>query len=87
MAKYFRVKQIHSAAGRLPRLRATIKALGFRHVGDTVELPDTPEVRGMIYKTQFLLDVVVVEGQLEKKANPVRKLRHALKKQRHSNAA
>jgi large subunit ribosomal protein L30 len=38
--------------------RATLKGLGFRRLGQVVELEDTPAVRGMINKVRHL---VVVE--------------------------
>jgi len=39
--------------------RATLKGLGFRRLGQVVELEDTPAVRGMINKVRHL---VVVEN-------------------------
>ena len=38
--------------------RATIRGLGFKRLGQTVEVEDTPAVRGMIRKVRHL---VVVE--------------------------
>ena len=40
--------------------RATVKALGFSKTGDTRELADTPDVRGMVNKVAYLLEI---EGQ------------------------
>jgi len=77
--KYFKVKQIHSAAGRYPKHILTIKGLGLSGPGSTADLPDTPQVRGMITKVHYLLEVTPVQGQLEKKPNPQRKLRRDLK--------
>jgi len=77
--KYFKVKQIASAAGRLPKHILTIKGLGLSGPNSEVELADTPQIRGMITSVQFLLKVTPVQGQLEKKPNPVRKLRRDLK--------
>ena len=37
---------------------ATCKALGLRKIGDTVEQPDNPSIRGMIFKVKHLVDVV-----------------------------
>jgi large subunit ribosomal protein L30 len=78
-SKYFRIKQTHSTAGRLPKHITTVKALGLKHIGDVRDVPDTPQVRGMITSVHYLLEVNVVAGQLEKKANPVRAKRRALK--------
>jgi len=77
--KYFKVKQVHSATGRYPRQIKTIKGLGLSGPGTTADLPDTPQVRGMITSVVHLLEVTPVQGQLEKKPNPVRKLRRDLK--------
>ena len=38
--------------------KATIRALGFRRVGQTIDRPDTPEVRGRIRKIRHLVEIV-----------------------------
>ncbi len=40
--------------------RATVRALGLRKTGDTREVKDTPDVRGMVDKVAHLL---TIEGQ------------------------
>ena len=40
--------------------RATVNALGLRKTGDTREVADTPDVRGMVDKVAYLL---TIEGQ------------------------
>jgi len=85
-SKYFRVKQVRSDAGRLPEHRRTIAGLGLRP-GRTVDLPDTPQVRGMIYAVHYLLEVTPVNGKLEKKANPKRQKRREAKKHAAKKAA
>ena len=40
--------------------RATVRALGLRKTGDTREVKDTPDVRGMVNKVAYLLEI---EGQ------------------------
>jgi large subunit ribosomal protein L30 len=52
-----RVTQIKSAIGYRRDQRATLKGLGIRRMHQTVELADTPEVRGMIRKITHLLKV------------------------------
>jgi large subunit ribosomal protein L30 len=37
--------------------RETVKGLGLRHREHTVELPDTPAVRGMINQVSYLVKV------------------------------
>lgn len=57
-----RVTQIRSGIGRPKRQRLTLKGLGLRRMNHTVELKDTPAIRGMVTKVQHLLKVEVVEG-------------------------
>jgi len=49
-----------SAIGYAEEIRAGVQALGFRKLNQTRELPDTPAVRGMLKKVDFL---VAVDGQ------------------------
>ena len=51
------VTLIKSFYGRLPAHRATVNGLGLKRINHTVELQDTPEVRGMIKKVSDLLKV------------------------------
>ncbi|HET8712041.1 MAG TPA: 50S ribosomal protein L30 [Spongiibacteraceae bacterium] len=57
MAKKIKVTQVRSTAGRLQAHKACIIGLGLRRIGHTVELEDTPSVRGMINKVNFLVRV------------------------------
>lgn len=52
-----RVTQTKSTNGRLDRHKACVAGLGLRRIGHTVEVPDTPAVRGMINKVSYLLHV------------------------------
>ena len=56
-AKTVKVTLTKSRFGRLPKHRATIQGLGLKKIGQTVELQDTPAVRGMINQVQYLLKV------------------------------
>ena len=51
------VTLIKSFYGRLPVHRATVNGLGLKRINHTVELQDTPEIRGMINKVSYLLKV------------------------------
>ena len=51
------VTLIKSFYGRLPAHRATVNGLGLKRINHTVDLQDTPEVRGMINKVSYLLKV------------------------------
>ena len=52
-----KVTQTKSSIGRLPKHRATLKGLGLRRINHTVELEDTPSVRGMINKVYYMVKV------------------------------
>ena len=56
--KKIRVTQTKSAAGRLPKHKSCVAGLGLRRIGHTVEVQDTPAVRGMIDKVRYLVLVV-----------------------------
>ena len=55
--KTVKVTQTRSAIGRLPKHKASLRGLGLRRIGHTVEVQDTPENRGMINKAYYLLRV------------------------------
>lgn len=57
MAKTVKVTQVKSAIGRLPKHKATLKGLGLRKINHTVELEDTPSVRGMINQVIYMVKV------------------------------
>jgi large subunit ribosomal protein L30 len=50
-----------STIGRRKDQIATVTALGLKKIGKTVEHDDTPQIRGMINKVSYLLDVVEVQ--------------------------
>lgn len=52
-----KVTQTKSTNGRLDRHKACVAGLGLRRIGHTVEVQDTPAVRGMINKVSYLLRV------------------------------
>jgi large subunit ribosomal protein L30 len=56
MAK-LRVKYVKSAIGYPKDQKATIEALGFRKLQQTVEHEDHPTIRGMIRKVNHLVQV------------------------------
>jgi large subunit ribosomal protein L30 len=52
-----KVTQIRSSNGRLKNHKACIAGLGLRRIGHTVEVEDSPSVRGMINKVNYMLRV------------------------------
>ena len=55
--KTIKVTQNKSSIGRLPKHRATLTGLGLRRINHTVEVEDTPSVRGMINKVYYMVSV------------------------------
>ncbi len=55
--KMIKVTQTKSTAGRLKAHKACVAGLGLRRIRQTVEVEDTPSVRGMINKAYYLLKV------------------------------
>ena len=53
--KTIRVTLVRSMIGTMSTHRATVRGLGLRRINHSVELVDTPEVRGMINKISYLL--------------------------------
>lgn len=56
MAKV-RIRWVRSAVGRRFDQKRTIRALGLRKLGQTVEHSDSPSLRGMISKVNHLVAV------------------------------
>ena len=56
-ANKIRVTQTKSTSGRLESHKATARGLGLRRIRHTVELDDTPEVRGMINRIAYMVRV------------------------------
>jgi large subunit ribosomal protein L30 len=46
-----------SAIGRSKDQKRTVRALGFKRLNQTVEKPDNPSVRGMVYKVRHLVRI------------------------------
>ncbi len=57
MAKRVKIKQIKSAIGRLENQKRTVKALGLKKIGQTVEHDKTPVIQGMINTVRHLVQV------------------------------
>jgi large subunit ribosomal protein L30 len=52
-----RITQVRSTISHVERNRATVRALGLRGIGDTVEVADNPATRGMARQIRFLVTV------------------------------
>jgi large subunit ribosomal protein L30 len=51
------VSQTKSANGRLQSHKDTLRGLGLRRIRHSVELDDTPAIRGMINKVAYMVEV------------------------------
>jgi large subunit ribosomal protein L30 len=52
-----RVTQVKSVISHIERNRATVRALGLKHIGHTVEVPANDATRGMVRQVRFLVEV------------------------------
>jgi large subunit ribosomal protein L30 len=52
-----KVTQRKSRNGSDKRQLDTLRSLGLRRIGQTVEVPDNPQIRGMIHKVRHLVEV------------------------------
>lgn len=50
-----KVTQIKSVIGTIESHRACVRGLGLKRIGHTVEVEDTPSVRGMINTVYYLV--------------------------------
>ncbi len=55
--KKLRVTLVRSTNGCRQNHRATVRGLGLRRIRHTVELDDTPAVRGMLQQVAYLVRV------------------------------
>ena len=51
------VTQRRSRNGANKRQLDTLRSLGLRRIGHTVQVPDTPQTRGMIHAVRHLIEV------------------------------
>ncbi|WP_044619285.1 MULTISPECIES: 50S ribosomal protein L30 [Gynuella] len=53
-----KVQLFRSPIGTQPKHKLCVKGLGLRRIGHVVEVEDTPSVRGMINKVNYMVRVV-----------------------------
>ena len=53
--KTFKVTLVRSPIGAAPKHRLCVRGLGLRRLHQTVELEDTPAVRGMARKVSYMV--------------------------------
>jgi len=59
--KEAKLRLVRSPIGYSKRQKATVRALGLKRLGDSVEQEDTPAIRGMIEKVKHLVEVERLE--------------------------
>jgi large subunit ribosomal protein L30 len=57
MSTTLKVKQLKSKNGSDKRQLDTLRSIGLRRIGQTVEVNDTPQMRGMLHKVRHLVEV------------------------------
>ena len=55
--KTLRITLVRSLLGNTERHKATVRSLGLRKMHQSVELADTPQLRGMIAKVAHMVQV------------------------------
>ena len=56
-AKKIKVTQTRSSNGRLENHKATATGLGLRRIRHTLEVEDTPEIRGMNNRISYMVSI------------------------------
>ena len=51
------ITQVKSSNGANGRQRDTLRSIGLRKIGHTVEKPDSPQLRGMLHAVRHLVKV------------------------------
>ena len=57
MTATLKVTQLRSKNGSDRRQIDTLRSIGLRRVGHTVQVGDTPQMRGMLHKVRHLVEV------------------------------
>jgi large subunit ribosomal protein L30 len=70
MSSRLKVTLKKGLVGRPADQRGTVRALGLKRIGHSVEKEDRPEIRGMIFKVKHLVEVEEIGGGGKKKAGP-----------------
>ena len=55
--KKLKIILVKSPIGAIPKQRATVEAMGFKKLYQTVELPDNAATKGMIQRVNHLVKV------------------------------
>lgn len=61
MAKKVKITLVRSPIGRRPSHRATVRSLGLRKIGQTVEKEINPAIMGMVQTVSYMVSAEEVE--------------------------
>ncbi|MBB6276520.1 50S ribosomal protein L30 [Porphyromonas circumdentaria] len=53
-----KIKQVRSRIRRPKNQKLNLDALGLKKMNQVVELQDTPQIRGIVYKVRHLVEIV-----------------------------
>ena len=70
MVAKLRVTQVKSTISHIARNRATVRALGLKRIGHTVEVVDNDATRGMVRQVRFLVSVEEVADTARAEGSP-----------------
>jgi large subunit ribosomal protein L30 len=70
MSSKLKITLRKGVVGRPADQRGTVRALGLKRIGQTVEKEDRPEIRGMIFKVKHLVDVEEVSAPKKSSKKP-----------------
>jgi large subunit ribosomal protein L30 len=57
-SKELKIKLIKSGTGFPESQKRVIKGLGFRRLNEVIRRPDSPQIRGMIFKIRHLVELM-----------------------------
>jgi len=57
-SKELKIKLVKSGTGFPENQKRVIKGLGFRRLNEVIRRPDSPQIRGMIFKIRHLVEVM-----------------------------
>lgn len=63
MAERMRITLTKSPIGHSRPQKRTVRALGLRRMHQSVELGNTPTIRGMVRKVEHLVSVEILDGE------------------------
>jgi large subunit ribosomal protein L30 len=73
MPAKLRVTLVKSPISHTDRTRGTLRALGLRRLGQSVEVVDNPQLRGMVRAVRFLVTTEELPAAVADEARPRRR--------------